>query len=47
MLLIIITCKFIIRDNIEFTKIQNYPLGGLLKYVINKFISIWKFSSNF
>jgi hypothetical protein len=47
MLLIIITCKFIIKDNIEFTKIQNNPLGGWVKYIINKFISIWKVSSNF
>lgn len=47
MLLIIISCKFIIKDNIEFTKIQNHPLGGWVKYIINKFISIWKVSSNF
>ena len=32
MLLIIISCKFIIKDNIEFTKIQNNLLGG---WVIN------------
>jgi len=48
MLLIIFTSKFIIKDNIEFTKIQNYPLGVQpqppcwVKYIINKFISIWK-----
>ena len=47
MLLIIFTCKFILTDNIEFTKIQKYPLGGYIKYIINKFISIWKVSSNF
>jgi hypothetical protein len=28
MLLIIITCKYILKDNIEFTKIQNNPLGA-------------------
>jgi hypothetical protein len=28
MLLIIFTCKFILKDNIEFTKIKNNPLGG-------------------
>lgn len=28
MLLIIFTCKFILKDNIEFTRIQNNPLGG-------------------
>lgn len=47
MLLIIISCKFIIKENIEFTKIQNNPLGVWVKYTINKFISIWKVSSNF
>lgn len=28
MLLIIISCKFIFKDNIEFKKIKNYPLGN-------------------
>ena len=28
MLLIIFTCKFILKDKIEFTKIENNPLGG-------------------
>jgi hypothetical protein len=47
MLLIIFTCKFIFKDSIEFTKIQNNPLGVWEKYTVNKFISIWKISSNF
>lgn len=46
MLLIIITCKFIIKDNIDLNNIKNNPLGIWVKYIINKFISIWKVSSN-
>ena len=47
MLLIIITCKYILKDNIEFTKIQNNPLGAWIKNIINKLISTWKISSIF
>jgi hypothetical protein len=56
MLLIIFTCKFILKDNIEFTKILNYSslasknsrakVAGWVIDKINKIISIWKISSN-
>jgi hypothetical protein len=46
MLLLIISCKFLVKDNIEFKSIKNYRLGKALSYIINKYISIWKVSSN-
>ena len=40
MLLLIISCKFLIKDNIEFKSIEKYSLGRLLSNIINKYISI-------
>jgi hypothetical protein len=47
MLLIILIIKFILSSNINFDRLNKYPLGNYINRFLVKFISIWQKSNNF
>lgn len=40
MLFLILSCKFLFNEKIEFTKMEKYHIGRIISYLINKYISI-------
>jgi hypothetical protein len=46
MLFIILICKLILNNNINFNRLNNYFLGTYINKFIIKYISIWQSSSN-
>lgn len=46
MLLIIIICKFVLNKDINFNRLEKYPLGFYINKFLIKYISIWQKSSN-
>nr|YP_004376360.1 hyp4 [Moniliophthora roreri]ADO51587.1 hyp4 [Moniliophthora roreri] len=46
MLILIISSKFLLNESSEFKTINSLPFGGVISYLLKKYISIWKKSSN-